>query len=119
MQPHIQRLVLAFEEVARSTRLRKYNYIPLPPEEQFRHTLYTFLRQTMSPDTFTSGYKLREKPGLKKSPPYWYPYTSMAKGRWLGRELLEIVSTEFRDRSMDYYVRFAYGFSSENCLILR
>jgi len=36
-------------------------------------------------------------------PPYWYPYTTMAKERWLGREILEIVSTEFRDRSMEYY----------------
>ncbi|KAF8644092.1 hypothetical protein AX16_008697 [Volvariella volvacea WC 439] len=41
--------------------------------------------------------------GLKKIPPYWYPYTTMAKARWLGRELLEVVSTEFRDRSMEYY----------------
>lgn len=44
-------------------------------------------------------------PGLKKIAPYWYPYTTMAKGRWLGREILEMVSTEFRDRSMEYYVR--------------
>ncbi|KAJ7935387.1 pseudouridine synthase [Mycena leptocephala] len=35
--------------------------------------------------------------------PYWYPYTTMAKMRWLNRELLEVVSTEFRDRSMEYY----------------
>lgn len=42
--------------------------------------------------------------GLKKTEPYWYPYTTMAKGRWLGREMLEVVSTEFRDRSIDYYV---------------
>lgn len=42
--------------------------------------------------------------GLKKMPPYWYPYSTMAKERWLGREILEIVSTEFRDRSMEYYV---------------
>jgi hypothetical protein len=42
---------------------------------------------------------------LKKLAPYWYPYTTMAKERWLGREILEIVSTEFRDRSMEYYVR--------------
>ena len=28
----------------------------------------------------------------------------MAKGRWLDREILEIVSTEFRDRSIEYYV---------------
>ncbi|KAG0708548.1 pseudouridine synthase [Suillus ampliporus] len=40
---------------------------------------------------------------LKKLAPYWYPYTTMAKERWLGREILEIVSTEFRDRSMEYY----------------
>lgn len=43
--------------------------------------------------------------GLRKVQPYWYNYTTMAKGRWLGREILEIVSTEFRDRSMEYYVR--------------
>ncbi|KAI0752768.1 pseudouridine synthase [Daedaleopsis nitida] len=41
--------------------------------------------------------------GLKKISPYWYPYTTMAKGRWLGREILEVVSTEFRDRSMEFY----------------
>jgi tRNA pseudouridine32 synthase len=44
------------------------------------------------------------RPGLKKIPPYWYPYTTMAKQRWLNREILEVVSTEFRDRSMEYYV---------------
>ena len=24
--------------------------------------------------------------------------------RWIGRELLEVISTEFRDRSVEYYV---------------
>ncbi|KAJ7125407.1 hypothetical protein C8R44DRAFT_831093 [Mycena epipterygia] len=42
-------------------------------------------------------------PGLRQVQPYWYPYTTMAKLRWLNRELLEVVSTEFRDRSMEYY----------------
>ncbi|KAL0955681.1 hypothetical protein HGRIS_001905 [Hohenbuehelia grisea] len=49
------------------------------------------------------GAQQNMHPGLKKIPPYWYPYTTMAKGRWLGRGLLEVVSTEFRDRSMEYY----------------
>lgn len=49
-----------------------------------------------------------QRPGLKKIPAYWYPYTTMAKGRWLGREILEVVSTEFRDRSVEYYVRKLY-----------
>ncbi len=42
--------------------------------------------------------------GLRKIPPYWYPYSTYAKERWIGREILEVVSTEFRDRSMEYYV---------------
>ncbi|KAI0774848.1 pseudouridine synthase [Trametes elegans] len=50
-----------------------------------------------------SSKATKAKPGLKKIPPYWYPYTTMAKGRWLGREILEVVSTEFRDRSMEFY----------------
>ncbi|PPQ98363.1 hypothetical protein CVT26_013619 [Gymnopilus dilepis] len=49
------------------------------------------------------SFKPKEVKGLKKIPPYWYPYTTMTKLRWIGRELLEVVSTEFRDRSMEYY----------------
>lgn len=41
--------------------------------------------------------------GIRKLTPYWHPYITMAKERWLGREILEVVSTEFRDRSMEYY----------------
>jgi hypothetical protein len=44
-------------------------------------------------------------PKLKKLAPYWHPYRTMAKQRWWGREILELVSTEFRDRSVEYYVR--------------
>ncbi|KAH9163785.1 pseudouridine synthase [Lactarius sanguifluus] len=43
------------------------------------------------------------RPGLRKIAPYWYSYTTMTKGRWLDREILEVVSTEFRDRSIEYY----------------
>ena len=44
------------------------------------------------------------RPELKKVPPYWYPYRTNAKARWFDREILEVVSTEFRDRSVEYYV---------------
>ncbi|GJJ08255.1 hypothetical protein Clacol_002465 [Clathrus columnatus] len=44
--------------------------------------------------------------GLKRVAPYWTPLRTMAKGRWINREILEMVSTEFRDRSIEYY-RFA------------
>ena len=54
----------------------------------------------------------KQRPGLKKIPPYWHPYRTNAKGRWFDREILEMVSTEFRDRSVEYYVCFLF-----NCFI--
>jgi hypothetical protein len=44
-------------------------------------------------------------PGLRVVAPYWHAYATMAKQRWIGREILELVSSEFRDRSIEYYVR--------------
>lgn len=59
----------------------------------------------MTSEDQTVAQAAAPRSGLKKIAPYWYPYTTMAKGRWYGREILEMVSTEFRDRSMEYYVR--------------
>jgi tRNA pseudouridine synthase 9 len=81
--------------------------ISLPAKDQFLRNITSLIRSTMSD---TPSYVPGAAPGLKKIPPYWYPYTTMAKERWLGRELLEVVSTEFRDRSMEYYVR-VFSFS--------
>ena len=47
----------------------------------------------------------------------------MAKGRWFDREILEMVSTEFRDRSVEYYVSSSSSFdpyvdlTSENIFV--
>lgn len=81
--------------------------IPLPAQHQFRQNIVRLIQTTMTePVTDQATKAVLSPPGLKKVSPYWYPYTTMAKMRWLGRELLEVVSTEFRDRSMEYYVRF-------------
>ncbi|EIW73598.1 hypothetical protein TREMEDRAFT_25081 [Tremella mesenterica DSM 1558] len=42
-------------------------------------------------------------PKLRYMKPYWWPYQTYCKQRWIGRQLLEVVSTEFRDRSVEYY----------------
>ena len=91
----------ARQERARPSRVH-LPLISLSAADQFHCNITSFIRSTM---TDTPSYTPRAAPGLKKIPPYWYPYTTMAKERWLGRELLEVVSTEFRDRSMEYYVR--------------
>ena len=49
-------------------------------------------------------YAKGKDPMLRYLKPYWWPYRTFVKNRWIGRELLEVVSTEFRDRSVEYYV---------------
>lgn len=85
---------------------RYFPLIPFSSRDQFRQNIFRLIHTTMT-DTGRNQTPnaILSPPGLKKIPPYWYPYTTMAKMRWLGRELLEVVSTEFRDRSMEYYVR--------------
>jgi hypothetical protein len=51
-----------------------------------------------------SKYPNGQDPMLRYHKPYWWPYKTYVKERWIGRELLEVVSTEFRERSVEYYV---------------
>lgn len=41
---------------------------------------------------------------LRKIKPYFFKYQTYAKGRWLGRKLIEVFNTEFRDRDNTFYV---------------
>jgi len=67
-------------------------------------------------------YPRGQNPKLRYIKPYWWPYKTFVKersvlptqslllvdleeSRWIGRQLLEVVSTEFRDRTVEYYVR--------------
>jgi len=36
--------------------------------------------------------------------PYPYEYVANAKGRWIGRTLIDIYAKEFRDATVEYYV---------------
>ena len=88
-------------------------HLPLtlvPPADQFRHVFRRMLLAAMAPDAVPAPAPAPAptRPGVRKIAPYWYPYTTMAKGRWFNREILEIVSTEFRDRSIEYYVWFFF-----------
>ncbi|KAF9529751.1 tRNA-pseudouridine synthase [Crepidotus variabilis] len=89
-----------FRHLTRAAR-RHIPTIPASSKEQLRHHILNLIRSTMMENQ--EFFKPRDVNGLKKIPPYWYPYTTMTKQRWIGRELLEVVSTEFRDRSMEYY----------------
>ena len=84
--------------------------ILVPPSDQFKHVFRRMLLAAMAPGAVPAPAPAPAPahPGLRKIAPYWYPYTTMAKGRWLNREILEIVSTEFRDRSIEYYVWFLF-----------
>ncbi|EIM24117.1 pseudouridine synthase, partial [Wallemia mellicola CBS 633.66] len=47
--------------------------------------------------------KIINKNGLRCVLPYYYVYQTYAKERWFGRKLVEVCTTEFRDRSKSYY----------------
>ncbi|KAF9968984.1 hypothetical protein BGZ73_008921 [Actinomortierella ambigua] len=64
---------------------KKYKINPTENEESLKNAEYIF------------------ENGLRKVKPYFYRYQTYAKGRWLGRELIEIMNTEFRDRDSKYY----------------
>ena len=74
--------------------------ILVPPPDQFRHVFRRILIASMAPDAIPAPAPTpaSAQPGLHKITPYWYPYTTMAKGHWLKWEILKIISTEFRDR---------------------
>ncbi|KAI5927384.1 RluA family pseudouridine synthase [Camillea tinctor] len=41
--------------------------------------------------------------GLRRVAPYYYTYNTWCKKRWIGREILDIFESEFRDRPIEYY----------------
>lgn len=46
----------------------------------------------------------RWRTGLRRVPTYEYEHRAYAKGRWYGRTIFDVFSSEFRDMSPDYYV---------------
>jgi len=53
-------------------------------------------------DPWPRPYYLEQ--GLRRVAPYHFTYNTYCKERWRGRELLDIFSSEFRDRPLEYYV---------------
>ncbi|KAK0733326.1 pseudouridine synthase [Lasiosphaeria miniovina] len=41
--------------------------------------------------------------GLRRVAPYHYTYNTWCKGRWWDRKLIDVFSSEFRDRPLEYY----------------
>ncbi|KAI0591328.1 Pseudouridine synthase [Pyrenophora tritici-repentis] len=52
-------------------------------------------------DPWPPPYYLED--GLRKVTPYHFTYNTYCKERWRGREILNIFSSEFRDRPAEYY----------------
>ena len=46
--------------------------------------------------------------GLRCVVPYYYVFSVFAKGRWVGRSLLDVMSSEFTMHSIEYYVRIIH-----------
>jgi hypothetical protein len=111
--PSLPRIKDTLADLNRHTSRVHLPLISVSAKTEFRRVISRMLNAAMA--TEPAGPTTRSyltSTGLKKIEPYWYPYTTMAKGRWFGREMLEVVSTEFRDRSIDYYVSVPLRFLS-------
>ncbi|XP_041703171.2 RNA pseudouridylate synthase domain-containing protein 2 [Coregonus clupeaformis] len=42
--------------------------------------------------------------GLRKVHPYYFDFKTYCKGRWIGKSLLEVFSSEFRAQPLEYYI---------------
>ena len=49
-------------------------------------------------------YIIDEEQGLRRVKPYYFTFKTWVKGRWIGKTLVEVFTTEFRDRDPEYYV---------------
>lgn len=49
-------------------------------------------------------YVIDREKGLRRVKPYYFTFKTWVKGRWVGKTLVEIFTTEFRDRDSAYYV---------------
>lgn len=43
--------------------------------------------------------------GLRCIKPYYFTFTTHAKGRWVGKQLIDIFKSEFKSNPVEYYVR--------------
>ncbi|KAG2198088.1 hypothetical protein INT47_011923 [Mucor saturninus] len=71
----------------------------IPPEKRLRRRKDGDFRDV--DDMHTANYYFEDE--MRKVKPYYFEYKSFAKGRWFDRTILEVFSSEFRDRSIDYY----------------
>lgn len=59
--------------------------------------------ETTIADEVAQGAKYVIDGSLRRVPPYYFTYLTFCKQRWRDRNILELFSNEFRDRSPKYY----------------
>ncbi len=80
------------------------SYPQLPDKDPFREPPLVLVTPC---DPWPRPYFLEN--GLRRVAPYHFTYNTYCKQRWRGRELLDIFSSEFRDRPLEYYVGSSIG----------
>ena len=74
---------------------------PVSVEDERNHHDEATQQQQQQEQHGTSSH-----PYIRTIQPYPYTYATFAKGRWLGRTLLDVYSTEYGSYPSSYYVRF-------------
>ena len=75
-----------------------------PAEQAGRSSIEGVAQETTIADEVAQGAKYVIDGQLRRVPPYYFTYLTFCKQRWRDKNLLELFTSEFRDRDASYYV---------------
>lgn len=77
-----------------------------PAEQAGKSSIDGVNQETSIADEVSQGAKYVIDGPLRRVPPYYFTYLTFCKQRWRDRNLLDLFTSEFRDRDAAYYVRY-------------
>lgn len=92
--PPVKRRLLLQEKKAGLPEEGEKRYVP-PPKKRNPGTSFSEAHFAETSCYFEGG--------LRKVRPYYFDFETYCKGRWVGRSLLDVFSSEFRAQPLDYY----------------
>ncbi|KAH8551596.1 hypothetical protein BGW37DRAFT_513344 [Umbelopsis sp. PMI_123] len=98
-------LISTIQNIHIQSKRKNEQVLEQPIKKQYKKQIKTI--DIHSTDDLNDVEYYFEK-GLRKVRPYYYKYQAFAKGRWMGRSILDVFSTEFRDQTKVYY-EYAIG----------
>lgn len=78
--------------------------VTTPAEQAGKSSIEGVAQEHTIADEVAQGAKYVIDGPLRRVPPYYFTYLTFCKQRWRDKNLLDLFTSEFRDRDAAYYV---------------